>query len=298
LQRDRTTRKTISKPLNTPDFTMHQAPLSPDSLLYIYYCEGRISKDTTIVNRNYLGTWEEDGFSFLFFREKCPEVLKELTANTPGLTLLDTFEMTYEQWQGGKLEPLQIGRFLICPPSFVAPKEDPSIAITLDPGVVFGNGLHPTTRDCLQAIEIVSMGGNIKTMLDLGTGTGILALAAVALGCSNAIAVDFNFLAAQTTQNNIRLNHHEENIIAINGQAQPFTAISADLLVANIHYDVMKDIIRTKGFLQQKWFILSGLLRTETKMVEDYLASQPVHILQKWSHDGTWHTLLGITSQK
>ncbi len=276
---------------------MHQAPLTPDSLLYIYYCKGRISKDITIVNRNYLGTWEEDGFSFLFFREKSVETITELTENNPELALLDTFEMTYEQWQGGKLEPLQIGRFLICPPWFTAPAEDPSIAITLDPGVVFGNGLHPTTRDCLRAIEIVSMGGKIKKMLDLGTGTGILALATVALGCTQAIAVDFNLLAAKTTQNNIKLNNRENNIIAINGQAHPFTSIPADLLVANIHFDIMKNIIRTEGFLRQKWFILSGLLKTETKKVEDYLASQPVHILQKWSDDGTWHTLLGITAQ-
>ena len=276
---------------------MHQGPLTPDSLLYIYYCEGRISKDTTIVNRNYLGTWEEDGFSFLFFRENCADTIEELIAKTPELALLDTFEMTYEQWQGGKLEPLQVGRFLICPPWFAAPSEDPSIVLTLDPGVVFGNGLHPTTRDCLQAIEIVSMGGKVKKMLDLGTGTGILALAAVALGCPQAIAVDFNLLAVQTTRNNIKLNNRETNIIAINGQAQPFTSIPSDLLVANIHYDVMKDIIRSEGFLKQKWFILSGLLRSEAQKVENYLASQPVHILNRWSRDSTWHTVLGITDQ-
>jgi ribosomal protein L11 methyltransferase len=275
---------------------MHQAPLTPDSLLYIYYCKGRISKDTTIVNRNYLGTWEEDGFSFVFFRENSTDTINEIIGNTPELALLDTFEMTYEQWQGGKLEPLQIGRFLICPPWFAAPAEDPSIVLTLDPGVVFGNGLHPTTRDCLQAIEIVSMGGKIKTMLDLGTGTGILALAGVGLGCTKAIAVDFNLLAAQTTWKNIRLNNLEKNIVAINGQAQPFTSIPADLLVANIHYDVMKDIIRSEGFLRQKWFILSGLLKTEIQKVEEFLATQPVHVLQKWSQDSTWHTLLGITA--
>lgn len=276
---------------------MHQAPLTPDSLLYIYYCEGRISKDVKIVNRNYIGTWEEDGFSFIFFRENNITTVDDLIANSPELTLLDTFEMTYEQWQGGKLEPLQTGRFLICPPWFTAPREDPSITLTLDPGVVFGNGLHPTTRDCLQAIEIVSMGGKINSMLDLGTGTGILALAAVALGCTQAIAVDFNLLAAQTTLNNIKLNNREKNIISINGQAQPFTYIPTDLLVANIHYDVMKDIIRSETFLSQKWFILSGLLRSEAKKVEDYLGAQPVHILNRWSQDGTWHTLLGITAQ-
>ncbi len=275
---------------------MDRTPLTPDSLLHIYYCEGRISKDTAIVNRNYLGTWEEDGFSFIFFRESAPDTIEEILKNNRDLALLDTYEMTYEQGQGGKLEPMQIGGFLISPPWFTAPTEEPSLTITLDPGVVFGNGLHPTTRDCLQAIEIVSLGKKIKTMLDLGTGTGILALAGVALGCDQVVAIDLNYLAVQTTRNNVLLNNCEEKIIAINGQAQLFTAIPSDLLVANIHYEVMKEIIHSEGFLQQKWFILSGLLATECKKVEDHLSALPVQILNKWNRDNTWHTILGITA--
>lgn len=274
---------------------MHSTPLTPDSLLYIYYLEGKISKDTAIVNKNYLGTWEEDGFSFLFFTEPETAVVEHLVSAKQELKLLDTFEMTYEQWQGGKLEPQQIGSFLICPPWFTPPAEEPSHVIALDPGVVFGNGLHATTRDCLQAVEIAGLGGKITTMLDLGCGTGILALAAVSLGCQRAIAVDFNYLAAQTTGNNIKLNGRENNIVAIVGQAEDFTVIPTDLLIANIHYAVMRKIIRSPGFLRQKWFVLSGLLKSEAEKVEQHLSTLPVHILQKWSRDTTWYTFLGIT---
>lgn len=278
------------------DTTMHPPILSADTLLYIYYLEGRISKDKTIVNKNYLGTWEEDGFSFVFFTQPAKAIIDALVAHNDRLRLLDIYEMTYEQWQGGKLDPLQIGSFLISPPWFSPPAEEPSTTLTLDPGVVFGNGLHPTTRDCLQAIDIACGGQKVSTMLDLGTGTGILALAAAARGCRRILAVDCNFLAAATARRNCLLNHFGDTILAVQGQAEPFTAITSDLLVANIHYDIMKDIIASPGFLQQKFFILSGLLTSETAKVEEHLATLPVHILKKWNRDHTWHTIFGITA--
>lgn len=270
--------------------------LKPDSILHIYYLEGRIPKDEKIVNKNYIGNWEEDEFSFLFFLQPARETIERLIETFSGLALLDTYEMTYEQWQGGNIGPSQVGTFLLTPPWFTPPAEEPSIVITLDPGVVFGNGLHPTTRDCLQAVEIACAGQKVKTMLDLGTGTGVLALAAIKMGCKKGLAVDFNFLAAQTANNNVRLNELEDNILVIHGQAESFTRIPTDLLIANIHYDIMKRIIRSDGFLKQKWFILSGLLASEAEKVRSYLSDQPVHILQKWNQNGIWHTFLGITT--
>jgi ribosomal protein L11 methyltransferase len=132
-------------------------------------------------------------------------------------------------------------------------------------------------------------------MLDLGTGTGVLALAAIKLGCRQAVAVDVNFLAARTTLENVRRNDMDRQILAINGQAEDFTGCRADLLVANIHYDVMHRLVRTAGFLEKKWFILSGLMRSEAKRVSDYLANRPVSIVQRWNRDGIWHTFLGKT---
>ncbi len=276
---------------------MRSAILRPNSLLHIYYLEGRIAKDERIVNENYIGTWEEDGFSFMFFLQPAEDTVSAVTSAQTSLKLLDTYTMTYEQWQGGKIEPRQIGSFLLTPPWFTPPIEEPSTIITLDPGVVFGNGLHPTTQDCLQAIEIACSGQKVTTMLDLGTGTGILAIAAISRGCKRAVAVDFNLLAAQTARHNVDLNGFESDIVVIKGQAEKFTAIPTDLLVANIHYDVMKDIIASAGFLQQKWFILSGLLPKEAEIVEASLQDLPVLLLQKWSRDSTWHTFLGITQE-
>ena len=269
--------------------------LRPDSLLSIYYLSGRIPKEYRIDHKAFLGNWEEDDFSFLFFLEAAPVEVENLLARWPQLQLLDTYQMTYAEWQGGSIESLHIGRFILHPPWETAAPEAGEIAITLNSGVVFGNGTHPTTRDCLEAIDIACRGNKVKTMYDLGTGTGVLALAAAKLGCPKCLAVDFNHLAAITAQTNVRLNGLEENVLVVNGRAEELLCRSSDLLVANIHYAVMKDIVRSDGFLRQKWFILSGLLNSEAEKITDYLRTLPVLLLKQWRQNGVWNTILGIT---
>lgn len=269
--------------------------LRPDSVLHIYYLEGKIPAEHQYSGSGFLGNWEEDGFSFLFYLFPAAEEVQQLTAMYPHLILLDEFEMTYEQWQGGSIEPVRIGRFLLNPPWIAASPAAGEIAIALDSGVVFGNGAHPTTQDCLEAISIACAGGKVHSMLDLGTGTGVLSLAAAKLGCRKILAVDYNHLATRTAHTNVCLNHLENSVLVVNGKAEEHMTAATDLLVANIHYDVMKDIVRTEGFLKQKWFVLSGLLNSEAEKITSYLADQPVVILKRWNQNGVWNTFLGIT---
>jgi ribosomal protein L11 methyltransferase len=244
---------------------------------------------------NFIGNWVEDNFSFLFFTQPAKNRVQDILAEFPELKLLDNYEMTYAQWQGGNIEPVRIGRFLLNPTWIKASPGKNDIAITLDSGVVFGNGTHPTTQACLEAIDIACAGKMVKTMLDLGSGTGILALAAAKLGCEKVMAIDYNYLATRTAQTNVSLNNLNDHILVINGRAEEHTSIATDLLVANIHYDVMKNLVRTEGFLKQKWFILSGLLRSEAGKIMEFLNTQPVLILKRWNQDDIWHTILGIT---
>ncbi len=271
--------------------------LRPETVLHIYYLEGILPPDLHVPVEYFVGNWVEDDFSFLFFRKSAKETVETLLSDYPNIKLLDKYEMSYEQWQGGVVEPVRLGRFLLNPPWIKASPQKGEIAITLDSGVVFGNGAHPTTQACLEAIELACAGGKVQTMLDLGSGTGILSLAAARLGCRRILSVDYNFLASQTTRTNVILNDLKNQIFVVNGKAGDHTAVATDLLVANIHYDVMKDLIRTEGFLKQKWFVLSGLLRSETEKVSAFLSTQPVHILKRWNNDNTWNTLLGITRE-
>ena len=269
--------------------------LRPDTLLFIYYIEGEIPSLHVIKNDNFIGNWVEDNFSFLFFTQPAESQVQEILAGFPDLKLLDHYEMTYAQWQGGNIEPVRIGRFLLNPTWIKASPGKNDIAITLDSGVVFGNGTHPTTQACLEAINIACAGKRVKTMLDLGCGTGILALAAAKLGCEKIVAVDYNYLATRTAQTNVTLNNQNDQILVINGRAEDHTSVATDLLVANIHYDVMKDLVQTEGFLKQKWFILSGLLRSEAEKIMEFLNTRPVLVLKRWNQDEIWHTILGIT---
>ena len=132
----------------------------------------------------------------------------------------------------------------------------------------------------------------IGTVLDIGTGTGLLALGAAALGCRRVLACDFNFLAVKTARDNIRLNRVEGRVLAFQARGEDMMPIPCDLLVANIHYDVMRHLIESPHLLEKKWIILSGLLNSEAKKVLDLLCAKSVHIVERRCPDGIWNTLL------
>lgn len=272
---------------------------SPYHDLFIYYIEGHLKPGTRIACDHFIGNWQEDEFSFLFFSVSADDEIVELLRLQPWLNLIDNYHMSYEDWQGGRVEPFSAGRFSVTPPWHAdrdTGSTDPAdLEIILDPGVVFGTGTHPTTRDCLEALDLVCGRETFNRVLDLGTGTGLLALAAAKLGCRNILAVDFNFLAARTSARNFRLNGFENRILALQGLAEDFIEYPAELVIANIHYDVMQHLVETEGFLQKKYFILSGLLRSQVRDIAGRLTRKPVKIMNRWERDGVWHTLLGRT---
>ena len=156
--------------------------------------------------------------------------------------------------------------------------------------MVFGVGTHPTTRDCLSALQLANKTAAPDTALDLGTGTGLLALAAARLGCSRVVAVDLNGLAAKTAQANVRLNQLQDYVMVTQGDALDLVRCPADLVIANIHYDVMRRLINSKAFLEKKHFVLSGLMRREAKDIEGELKRRSIFVVKTWQHDGVWFT--------
>ena len=270
----------------------------PYEYLYIYYLIGRAEGAGQFFGPAFIGNWEEDGFSFLFFSEPADGEVRAFLEKHPTLTLTDQYRMTYEEWQGGRIAPMNVGEFYICPPwncsanNIEYEGNAQGYQILMDPGVVFGTGLHPTTRDCLKAISWLFSRNAMETALDLGTGTGLLSLAAAKLGCKKCLAVDFNLLAAGTALRNVLLNDLDENILVVHGRAENFLTTPADLLIANIHYDVMKKIIQAEGFLQKKWFILSGLFRSQARIIEEELKRTGAEIVKKWEQEYIWHTIL------
>jgi ribosomal protein L11 methyltransferase len=111
------------------------------------------------------------------------------------------------------------------------------------------------------------------------------------------VAVDLNFLAARTAARNVQANQLEERVVIVQAKAEDVIAYPADLVIANIHYDVMRHLINAEGFVDKKRFILSGLLRSEAKDIADSLAQHPVKIIKQWARDGIWHTFYGQMEQ-
>jgi ribosomal protein L11 methyltransferase len=263
--------------------------------LYIYYLSGRFRPGRNFNPEHYIGCWEEGEFSFLFFTRPKINLVEAAVNRLAGLELLDHYHMTYEQWHGGDIVPHRIGRFFISPPWFEVDKQKADATIILDPGVVFGTGTHPTTRDCLAALQLAFEDTTIRSALDLGTGTGLLALAAARLGCPKVLATDLTLLAARTALRNVKLNGLSERILVAQGDAEKFMDFTSDLVVTNIHYEIMKKLIGTTGFLKKKRFILSGLMRSEAAHIESTLADLPVEIIHRWDQDEIWHTFYGAS---
>ena len=272
---------------------------SPYRDLYVYHIKGHLAPGTNLPPNGFIGNWQEDEFSFLFFSRPSKKHVQRLLTAQPQLRLLDNFTMTYDDWQGEKCDPIKVGRFLIAPPWakiwYNTKTDHKTLPIVLDPGVVFGTGTHATTFGCLEALELVFGKESLQSALDLGTGTGLLALAAARLGCKKTIAVDINFLAAKTAHHNVRINHMEDRVAVAQGDAEDIIELRADLVIANLHYEVMKGLISSESFFNKKWFILSGLMGDQAKAVASKLALRSAGIIKKWTHDDIWHTLLGST---
>jgi ribosomal protein L11 methyltransferase len=150
------------------------------------------------------------------------------------------------------------------------------LVLRLEPGLAFGSGYHPTSRLCLQLLRLVFEEDPPGQVLDLGTGTGILALAALALGAKRVVAVEYNELAVRTALRNVRHNRREDQVLLIQGDARHFAYPDADLALANIHLDVLLDLLGVPEFLNKKWYIFSGLLGTQMTVFRDRLAATPL----------------------
>lgn len=267
---------------------------NPYDRLYIYYFEGIPDVDPAVAAMPaYLGTWVDDTISFLFFSKPCEPEIRRIEKNNPHVELAAAYEMTGEQWHGDKIEPYYIHNLCICPPWNPGGRgREDSIQVILDPGVVFGTGRHQTTEDCLDLVHRLCTQQKITSVLDIGTGTGLLSLGAGALGCERTLACDFNYLAVKTTLNNVRLNGFEDRVMVFQARGEQVVSLPCDLMVANIHYDVMRHIIESPRLLEKKWIILSGLLNSEARKVLDTLKAKQIHVVERRCPDGVWNTIL------
>lgn len=195
----------------------------------------------------------------------------------------DWLEEWKQSWQ-----PVEIGRFIIAPPwSNVGDVHD-RLVIRIEPGMAFGTGTHETTRLCIDALQKHFAGGSF---LDVGTGTGILAIAAAKLFPQVDIeACDTDETAIVIARENAQLNGVAEQINFWAGSIDDSTA-SADLVVANLTADVIVSIMPALVGVACGKLILSGILETQIDMVQ---ASLHAHGIDEFeiTQDGEWVALI------
>ena len=282
----------MQKLVSAPTELRPAHPPSPPETLWIYSYQGRFSPSATRALVNFLGTWIEEDLSFLFFTQPAENQVRDLEKACPWVQRLDNYRMSYVDWIGGELTPFSVGRIHIRPLWASGSAPSGMEKIDLDPGVVFGGGTHQTTLDCLKGLNLLAENGVTGRLVDIGCGTGILALAAARLGWGQILAFDLNPLAAWTSKANVERNDLAEQVLVIQGRAEDALPIPAQTLVANIHYDIMAKIVEHKSFGSAQNVILSGLLRSQAMEIRDQLRRLGFCIDQILD-DGTWFTLLG-----
>ena len=238
------------------------ANMGPYDKLFVYELSVEIPVKGDAFGPDFIGCWNEAGSSFLFFsREYDKEVTRWLTHQGKA-GLVSRHVMDYRDWQAGEdLKPFRIERLVICPEWEEAEIAEGEILIRLDPGVVFGTGLHPTTRGCLNALWRIYQVDSAQKVVDIGTGTGILAIAAAKLGAREVMAIDLNELAVETARKNVLLNGVDDRAEVKWGEAEALAGEKADLVLANLYFQAITALLEREEFFSKHWIVLSGLFQ-------------------------------------
>jgi len=261
--------------------------------LYICEISGEIPNSRRFFKEDFIGCWNEGEISFLFFSAPRDDEVQAFI-NRKGLALLSRNVLDYRTWQAGEeLKPFKAGNLVIAPPWEDPTLEQGEVLVRLDPCVVFGTGYHPTTRSCLQALWKIYQTEKPKRVLDLGTGSGILALAAGKWGAERVLAIDSNELAAETALRNVLLNEESDRIEVKQGRAEDFIEEEADLVCINVHFQVFEFLLGKKGFYRKRWLILSGFFVKDADKIDRKLNERSVKVYEKLQVKN-WMTLVGL----
>jgi ribosomal protein L11 methyltransferase len=214
-------------------------------------------------------------------------------SNFPGLSVrFETKLVPEENWAHSWKQywhPLEVGERLVIKPSWEAYEhQGEKLVIELDPKQAFGTGTHPTTQLCLRSLENIIPSHDKPTVFDVGTGSGILAIAAVLLGASSVEACDTDPVAVAATDENIDLNHVKDRIRTHVGGIETLHG-RVDVLVINILAEIVAELapeiasrVRPGGDI-----IASGIIRERQELVERAFEAQGLGVLRV-EHQGEW----------
>lgn len=213
--------------------------------------------------------------------------LVDLVAFFPGMAEMRQEERTVaeEDWANAwrdHFHPVRIGRRLVVAPTWEAFDPRPGeVVLRLDPGMAFGTGTHASTVLCLRAIEDLVRPGT--SVLDVGTGSGILAIAAALLGATDVVALDVDPLAVRVARQNASENgvaisiHYTELRELLRKGLRP-----AHLCLANLTAETLVPLAPelTQALDGQGTLVASGIVASGQRMVEEALMAAGLHVLR------------------
>lgn len=191
-------------------------------------------------------------------------------------------------------KPTKLSNNIVVKPTWCEyePNEE-DIVIEIDPGMAFGTGTHETTMLCIRMIEKYMHGG--YKVLDVGSGSGILSIAAVKLGASDVLGIDIDEDAVRVSNENYELNKVSDRAKAIVGDLTAGVDYKANIVVANLLADIVMRLSKdAKRHLGEKGiFITSGILTEKSEAVEKCMIECGFEIVEK-AILGEWCSIVAV----
>lgn len=215
----------------------------------------------------------------------------------PSITLTELGDVDWVAENQRSFLPFSVGRFFVYPSFHQGGVPRGSVGILIDPGMAFGTGTHPTTQGCLMAIDELASQQTIETALDVGCGSGILAIALAHVAKRRVMACDNDPVAVRITEENARLNRVENRIVAVQSdglyhpeiaQRVPFQLIVANILAQPL-IDLAPNIVGATA--PGGTVVLSGLLDTQEAMVLEAYRSHGLTLARRIEAQA-WRTLV------
>lgn len=267
-----------------------QRSLGQDEMLRVYECRGPGLPESEPKADGYLGLWTEPPFYYLFFRTAARKYVEDWVGAQAGWELKSTYCLPHSHWKEQFRSARSIGPFCILPAEDGIDESSSDIPIRLTRGLVFGSGVHPTTQGCLRALARFFKYQPQAEVVDLGTGSGILALACLLLGSEVVYGIDCNVLAVQEARANARLNHLDGKIRLLVADRLSVLNRVPPLLLANLEWNCLNVILRDPAWQRHRWALLSGFLVEQDDQVKSLLPPSWT-IWSRLEVDG-WMTIL------
>ncbi len=209
-------------------------------------------------------------------------VSRSSTSTPPTISAREIAEENWnEEWEK-TIRPIQVTERIMITPTWHTVNPRPGrIVLTIDPKMSFGTGYHESTRLVLRLMDGAVRPGT--TLLDVGTGTGVLAIAGVKLGASSAVAVDVDDWSYDNALENAGLNGVADRVRVIHGDISAVPANLFDMIVANIQRNIIEPILgeMLSRLAPNGLMILSGLLQADEEAILQALGAHRLVVRQR-----------------